>query len=159
MDEISRDLNEADAEALNSADTEESSPSVNEEPPKSSDAVDAEDAYESADEIDYEALIASDIAQLKAEFPELSGIEDVTDLHNPLRYAALRDLGLSPAEAYLATAKRSAQDTRSHLKSAHGRNAVTQMGMMTQRELAAARDLFPDLSDSQLQQLYKRVTK
>jgi hypothetical protein len=33
------------------------------------------------------------------------------------------------------------------------------MGMMTQRELAAARDLFPDLSDSQLQQLYKRVTK
>ena len=111
------------------------------------------------EEIDYEALIASDVQALKSEFPELRGIKDVTDLDNPLRYAALRDLGLTPAEAYLATAKRRAQDNRAHLRSAHGRNATLSRGMMSQHELAAARDLFPGLSDSEIQRLYKRVSK
>ena len=111
------------------------------------------------EEIDYEAMIASDVQALKSEFPELRGIKDVTDLDNPLRYAALRDLGLTPAEAYLATAKRRAQDNRAHLRSAHGRNAALSMGMMSQHELAAARDLFPGLSDSEIQRLYKRVSK
>lgn len=110
-------------------------------------------------EIDYEALIASDVASLKAEFPELAGIKNVTDLNNPLRYAALRDLGLTPAEAYMATAKRSARDTRSHLVSARGRSMAQDAGMMSQIELATARDLFPGRSDSELQHLYKRVTK
>lgn len=109
--------------------------------------------------IDYEALIVSDINALKAEFPELGGINDITDLNNPLRYAALRDLGLSPAEAYLATAKRRSQDTRSHLKSARGRSMAAPLGMMSQSELMAARELFPGMNDSEIQQLYKRVTK
>lgn len=120
---------------------------------------DAEAEVENTEAIDYEALIASDIDALKAEFPELKGINDITDLNNPLRYAALRDLGLSPAEAYMATAKRRTQDTRAHLRSAHGKNAATAMGMMSQYELATARELFPGMSDSELQRLYKKVTK
>lgn len=110
-------------------------------------------------ETDYEALMASDVEALKSEFPELRGINDITDLNNPLRYAALRDLGLTPSEAYLATAKRRTKDTRAHLQSAHGRNAATYMGMMSQHELATARELFPGMSDSDLQRLYKKVTK
>ena len=109
--------------------------------------------------VDYEALIADDVEALKSEFPELKGITDITDLNNPLRYAALRDLGLSPAEAYMATAKRRTQDTRSHLRSAHGRNAAANIGMMSQYELTTARELFPGMSDSELQRLYKKVTK
>ncbi len=112
-----------------------------------------------APEIDYEALIAKDVATLKAEFPELSGIRDVTDLDNPLRYAALRDLGLSPIEAYLATARRSVRDTRSHLRSAHGRSAGRAECVMSQHELASARELFPGKNDAELQRLYKKVTK
>ena len=108
---------------------------------------------------DYEAIIASDVDTLKAAFPELRDICDITDLNNPLRYAALRDLGLSAEEAYLATAKRKTQDTRAHLRSAHGRNAALAAGMMSQHELATARELFPGMSDSELQRLYKRVTK
>ena len=108
---------------------------------------------------DYEAVIASDIATLKAEFPELKDITEITELNNPLRYAALRDLGLSPVEAYMATARRRTQDTRSHLRSAHGRSAATPTSMMTQYELATARELFPGLNDSDLQRLYKKVTK
>ena len=115
-----------------------------------------DDAHE---EIDYEALIASDVSTLKTEFPELRGIKDITDLENPLRYAALRDLGLTPEEAYLATSKRRVQDTRAHLRSAHGRSAAASVGMMSQHELATARDLFPGLSDSEIQRLYKRVSK
>lgn len=108
---------------------------------------------------DYEAIIASDIATLKAEFPELKDITEITELNNPLRYAALRDLGLSPVEAYMATARRRTQDTRSHLRSAHGRSAAAPTSMMTQYELATARELFPGLNDSDLQRLYKKVTK
>lgn len=112
-----------------------------------------------SDEIDYEALIQSDVEALRAEFPELRGIKSITDLNNPLRYAALRDLGLSAEEAYLATAKRRNQDTRAHLRSAHGKNAAASFGMMSQQELAIARDLFPDMSDSEIQRLYKRVSR
>ena len=114
---------------------------------------------ENPDQIDYEALIASDVSTLKSEFPELRDLKDITELNNPLRYAALRDLGLTPEEAYLATAKRPAQDTRGHLRSAHGRSAAVSVNMMSQHELAAARDLFPNLSDSEIQRLYKRVSK
>lgn len=110
-------------------------------------------------DVDYEALIAEDVTALRAEFPELRGIKDITDINNPLRYAALRDLGLTPAEAYMATAKRRTQDTRAHLKSAHGKSASTALGMMSQKELAAARELFPGMSDADLQHLYKKVTK
>jgi hypothetical protein len=111
------------------------------------------------DALDYESIIADDIARLKAEFPELVGIRDITDLNNPLRYAALRDLGLSPAEAYLATAKRSKADTRAHLKSAHGRNAAPSGSSMSYAELTAARELFPGKNDAELARLYRRVTK
>ena len=118
-----------------------------------------EESAEPAEQMpDYEQIIRSDVETLKAEFPELKEINDITDLNNPLRYAALRDLGLSPAEAYMATAKRRSQDTRSHLRSAHGRSAAAAMNIMSQRELSAARELFPGMSDSELQRLYKRVT-
>ena len=121
--------------------------------------VEKADEIESTEAVDYEALVNSDIEALKSEFPELQDITDITDLNNPLRYAALRDLGLSPAEAYMATAKRRTQDTRAHLRSAHGKSAAANVGMMSQYELATARDLFPGLSDLELQRLYKKVTK
>lgn len=120
----------------------------------------AEETEEVAEEsVDYEALIESDLNTLRAEFPELGDIKQITDLNNPLRYAALRDLGLTPEEAYLATAKRRSQDTRAHLRSAHGRNASTPLGIMSQHELSVARELFPGLSDADIQRLYKKVTK
>lgn len=146
--------------ANQSADVEDAKSEMSESPTDETIVADeAEFIKDESDSVDYEALIASDLDTLRTEFPELSGIRDITDLNNPLRYAALRDLGLTPEEAYMATAKRKAQDTRAHLRSAHGKSAATSIGMMSQYELASARELFPGMSDSELQRLYKKVTK
>lgn len=110
------------------------------------------------DEVDYEAIIESDLEILREEFSELKKISDITDLDNPLRYAALRDLGLNPVEAYMASRKRTKHDNRSHLTAAYGKNAVSPVGTMSQRELSKAREIFHDLSDSEIQRLYRKVT-
>ena len=101
----------------------------------------------------------SDVAELSAEFSELRGLTDITELENPLRYATLRDLGLTAAEAYLATTKnRRKTDNRSHL---FGMPMVSssQTGSMPDRELEAAREIFTDMSDSEIRNLYKKVTQ
>ncbi len=120
--------------------------------------IDQKDEQTAESETDYAQIIADDIKSLKQQFDELSSLEDITELENPLRYAALRDLGLSPREAYLATSgARRARDTRSHLTGTVPKGAASPRGSMTSSELAAARDLFVGMSDSQIQALYKRV--
>ena len=110
--------------------------------------------------VDYEKIAKQDAEILAAEFPELSELTDITDLDNPLRYAALRDLGLSPVEAYLATAKRRrAQDNRAHLESSVPRRAEIPSGTMSEQELNEYRELFGNISDAEIKKLYKKVTK
>lgn len=109
---------------------------------------------------DYEALAREDAKILASIFPSLAGIESVTELKNPLRYAALRDLGLSPKEAYLATCEpTAAYDNRSHLTSTVRGKRGSAEGLMTHSELEAARELFSGLSDREIHSLYKKVTK
>ena len=109
---------------------------------------------------DYDELIRRDLEALRGEFRELAQLRDITELNNPMRYAALRDLGLSPAEAYMATRKRAPKkDNRSHLVSAVARAAASPIGGMSRRELEEARNLFSGMSDSEIQGLYKRVIK
>lgn len=109
---------------------------------------------------DYEELVMRDLEELKAEFPELSELTHVAELENPMRYAALRDLGLSAAEAYLAsTRKRTVRDSRAHLSSATPRGAaIPAHSYMSPKELAKARELFSDMSDAEIQRLYRKVT-
>ena len=113
---------------------------------------------EVAPSIDYANLVREDVMALRAEFSELSSLTDVTELDNPLRYAALRDLGLSPREAYLATAtkQRSRTDNRAHLYSTPPR--AVGGASMPEAELSAAREIFGDLSDAEIRKLYKKVT-
>ena len=106
---------------------------------------------------DYEELMRSDLEELKREFPELADTESLTDIKNPLRYGALRDLGLSPTEAYLAArGKVSRADNRAHLLHSVPRHAASG-GIMPHEELDRARELFRDMSDTEIQRLYKRV--
>ena len=109
---------------------------------------------------DYERMIEEDLRELKAGFPELSALDDIAQLPNAMRYAALRDLGLTATEAYLATSSpRTRQDNRSHLVTAVSRSAGAPRGSMSRSELAVARELFSDMTDAQLYELYKRVNK
>ena len=145
MDELEK--TEMPAEGMNAKDSE-LSPTEPEET-----------IEKSAVPIDYAALARSDVEELSSEFSELSELTDITELENPLRYAALRDLGLTAAEAYLATTKnRHKADNRSHL---FGTKMVssTPLGVMSERELESARELFSDMSDAQIRKLYKKVTK
>ena len=117
-------------------------------------------AQNSADAIDYEQLIADDVCELKREFPELADLSSLTDLPDVMRYAALRDLGLTATEAYLASCtKGRKRDNRSHLVTAVSRSAGTPKGTMSREELSIARDLFSDMSESQIYELYRKVKK
>ena len=120
----------------------------------------AEKSAEDADTINYAALAEADLAALKAQFPALEGITSLTMLDHPVRYGELRELGLSPKEAYLATGGhvRKKSDNRSHLYSAVPRASAAALGLPSAKEMEDARRLFSDLSDAQIHRLYKKVT-
>lgn len=135
----------------------QSAPEITDTPP----VPDSSEVQKEADgeSVDYAQVAKEDLIALKSEFPELEAVRDISELNNPLRYAALRDLGLTPSEAYLATAKRvPKRDNRSHL-SAIGTASYSQQSTMNDAEMAAARELFSDISDAEIRKLYKKVTK
>ena len=96
-----------------------------------------------------------ELASLKRSFSELSDVATLTEL--PTRYKELRSLGLTPEEAYLASAKRRPRDTRSHLTDSFPRPTSAPTSSMTRRELCAARELFKGMGDAEIIRLYKRV--
>ena len=120
----------------------------------------AEETENEEDAVDYAALAAEDLADLKAQFPALKSLPSLAALSDPVRYAELREMGLSPKEAYLAiggTARRRS-DNRAHLLSAVPRASALANGLPSNAEMAEARRLFSNLSDAQIHRLYKKVT-
>ena len=110
-------------------------------------------------EPDYGELLDSDMRELSAEF-QPDGKIKITDLKNPVRYGALRDLGLTPKEAYLASGgRRERADNRAHLSSSVPRAMTSAFSEIPRSELEAARELFGDMSDSEIRNLYKKVTQ
>ncbi len=107
----------------------------------------------------YERLAEEDMRELSRLFPALSEKRSVLELDDPLRYAALRDLGLTPKEAYLATSGTAKYDTRQHLTSAVPKGAAVGAAEMSAREFDEARSLFSGLSDTEIRRLYTKVTK
>ncbi len=102
---------------------------------------------------------SDDLMTLCRQFPEIMG-SDAAGAVGSERYRQLRALGLTPAEAYLATgAKRQRTDNRSHLVTSVPNGSYAPAVGMTQREMNEARELFGDLSDSEIKQLYNKVTK
>ena len=113
-------------------------------------------------EEDYAAIIEGDLEVLRRSIPGLEGIRDITELENPVRYGALRDLGLSPEEAYRAStpAKRAPRpDNRAHLRSSVPKAARSPEGSISYRDLERAREIFSGVSDAEIQRLYRKVTR
>ena len=110
----------------------------------------SENVPQKAEESDY----SDELRRLNGEFPEVSLDEESE------RYRELRSLGLTPREAYFASASRAPKpDTRSHLTAGVPRMARSPMGAMSRQELEEARELFSGLSDRQIEDLYRKVTK
>ena len=111
---------------------------------------------------DFSDLAAKDLAVLRQAFPELSDMESAAELPEAERYGELREAGLTPIEAFCAshhkilTARRT--DNRAHLSASIGRAAGIGGGRIGAAALSEARDLFPSLSDREIEGLYRRVT-
>jgi len=100
----------------------------------------------------------SEISAIKEELSEASVTTE--ELEKNARYIELRALGLSPKEAYLATAPRERRfDSRSHLTGGFPRAASAPSQLMSKDELSIARSLFEGMDDSEIRKLYKKVTK
>ena len=119
----------------------------------------ASGAGEEQPAIDYEAMATADLAEIKRLDPTYAPASHLSELPFARRFAALRDMGLSVAEALSAVTPRfSPYDTRSHLRPAAPGGARSPVGCLSREELKAAKELFSDLSENELQSLYRRVT-
>lgn len=120
---------------------------------------DAEQHTPEEDEIDYAKRVEDDLDEIRKLFPSFYGITDISDLKNPLRFGALRDLGLTVKEAFLASGgARSVYDNRAHLTASVPKRASSGIEM-TRKEYEVVKDLFSSLSDSEIKKLYQRATK
>lgn len=119
---------------------------------------------------EFEKKARADLAELQAVYPETKGYTDIRQIPNLKRFGELRDLGLSPKEAYsaanpdairnnVATAvkKQSLQDTKKHLHSAVPKGSRDTAPKMSRAELTLWRELFPELNDKELLKLYKQT--
>ena len=101
---------------------------------------------------------AEELSLLGEAIPTLLGTAELTEAVALPRYRELRALGLSPLEAYRATARPKESDTRAHLTDSYPRASVSPAAQISQRELSMAREIFSDLSDKDILRLYKKVT-
>ena len=116
----------------------------------------------------FNAKIAADLAEVQAAYPDTKSYASVKDFPNFKEFGRLRDLGLSPKQAYIAshpdavrqnvaaaTRQQSLNDTKKHLKPAVSKASRDNTITMTKRELAECRDLFPGMSDKEIMKLYR----
>ena len=114
---------------------------------------------EGEEEIDYAKRVEEDLEEIRRQVPTLYGISDISDLKNPLRFGALRDLGLTVKEAFLASGgAKAVYDNRAHLTASVPKRASSGMEM-SRKEYEVVKDLFSNLSDSEIKKLYQRATK
>lgn len=120
----------------------------------------AADAQATDPPVDYAALAAEDLDEIKRIAPSLAGLSHLAELPNALRYATLRDAGLSVEEALYAACHAfvapHAADNRAHLRSAVPIGAAGTPSRMTAAEMRQARELFSELSEGEIEHLYAR---
>lgn len=123
-------------------------------------------------QVEFEKKMKADLEEIQREYPETRSLKSLTEIENLAKFGRFRDLGLSAKEAYAAanadgvrksvaaaTKQQSLNGTKAHLKSAVPAGSKDDGIAISQRELAEWRDLFPDLSDKEIRQLYKESAK
>ena len=110
------------------------------------------------EEVDYAALAASDLAEIKRLSRDFAEVEHLSELPFARRFAELRDLGLSVKEALAAvTPLREGVSGKSHLRSAVPRPSYIPEDSLSHEEMRKAKDLFYGLSEKEINALYRRV--
>lgn len=120
----------------------------------------------------FEAKMAADLAEVHAAYPSTRGYTSVKQLPNFSEFARLRDLGVSPKQAYIAAnpdavtaaaaesaRQRSMNDGKGHLKPAVRKSSNDTSLVLSKKDMAMYRDAFPDLSDKEILALYKQANK
>ena len=117
-----------------------------------------------------EKMMAEDLAEIKAQIPGAAKYDSPVKFPHFRRFGELRDLGLSPVEAFrashpddvassvAATAKASA-DSKAHMTSAVPKGAKDTSVTIPKGDLEMYREMFPKASDKELTALYRRATK
>ena len=137
---------------------------------KRAETMQAEEAKKYYEQMMLDRMVEKDLNELHSLFPETKNINKFESVPNVKRYAELRDLGLSVAEAYNAAnpgARREAiassvrqqsiNASKSHLKSNVPISAKDTSIKISRSDMEQMRDLFPDKSDKELIALYKKT--
>ena len=110
--------------------------------------------------VDYEKLAAEDLAEIKRLDPSYAPAAHLGELPFARRFAELRDLGLSVKEALAAASPRFERgDGRNHLRAVAPRGARAAEGMLDRDSMKEAKLLFGNLSENEINALYRRVTR
>lgn len=119
---------------------------------------------EEATEADYGVLMNEDYREICAAHPEAMAFGSLKEMPNLHRYGELRELGLTPSEAYLAAVFPLSSATlspdsaeRQKAQPILLRRAACGTAGMSYGEMAEAKALFADLSPRELLSLYRRV--
>ena len=117
-------------------------------------------AVEQASPTDYAKMAADDLAEIKRLDAAYAPAKHLGDLPFAMRFAELRDMGLSVREALAAAAPRfDRADGRAHLRAVAPHGAKAAPEGLAGEEMKNARTLFYGLSDSEINTLYRRVTQ
>lgn len=118
---------------------------------------------------EFEKKMAADLAEVQAAYPETKKYSKMTEIDNFAKFGKFRDLGLSPKEAYAAAnpdgvrqdvanaVKQKSLNNKEHLQSAVPKGSKDSSVVMPKKVLAEWRDLFPNKSDKELIELYKKT--
>ncbi|MBQ3015260.1 MAG: hypothetical protein IJD79_00610 [Clostridia bacterium] len=115
-------------------------------------------------------MVSDDLAALHAEFPETRDFKKFEDIPNCKRFGELRDLGLSPKEAYTAAnpdraredaassaRQQNINETKDHLRSNVPKASKDNSVKISRAEMEECREMFPNLSDKEIIALYKKT--
>lgn len=106
-----------------------------------------------------------DLARLRLLDPETAVYRHLGEMPGAIRFAELRELGLSVEEAYYAVRGANPEKPspdrggRAHLHASVPGRAASGGAGMTVGEIEAARRLFPGLPDREIASLYRRVNE
>ena len=122
----------------------------------------------------FEEKIRADLAAVNQAYPDTKKYKSVYEFPNFDRFGKLRDLGLSPEEAYVASHSqgvianavgsaqqhiRNLSNTKSHLRSNVPVGSKDHSITITKREMSEYKEMFPDLSDKEIVALFKQTNK